>query len=69
MSSPSPCAILEVTDDGLGIDPAKREIAFQRFTRLDPSRSGDTGGTGPGLAIARQIAEASGRSLQLEDSS
>jgi signal transduction histidine kinase len=61
-------AVLEVLDDGPGIDPDKRELAFQRFTRLDAARSRDAGGTGLGLPIARQIAEATGGTLRIEDS-
>jgi signal transduction histidine kinase len=61
-------AVLEVIDDGQGIDPDKRELVFQRFTRLDAARSKDSGGTGLGLPIARQIAETSGGTLQIEDS-
>ncbi|WP_433428197.1 ATP-binding protein [Nonomuraea sp. CA-141351] len=61
-------AMLEVVDDGPGIDPDKRELVFQRFTRLDTARDRDAGGTGLGLPIARQIAEAHHGSLQIEDS-
>ncbi|GAA1264481.1 two-component sensor histidine kinase [Planotetraspora silvatica] len=65
---PNGVAVLEVLDDGAGIDPDKRELVFQRFTRLDASRNRDAGGTGLGLAIARQAAETSGGTLQIEDS-
>jgi signal transduction histidine kinase len=61
-------AVLEVLDDGAGIDPDQREVVFQRFTRLDAARSRDAGGTGLGLPIARQIAEAHGGALEIEDS-
>jgi signal transduction histidine kinase len=61
-------AMLEVEDDGSGIDPENREVVFQRFTRLDAARSRDSGGTGLGLSIARQIAETHGGTLTLEDS-
>lgn len=61
-------AVMEVKDDGSGIDPENREVVFQRFTRLDAARSRDSGGTGLGLSIARQIAEAHGGTLTLEDS-
>ncbi|MFC7643653.1 sensor histidine kinase [Streptosporangium lutulentum] len=57
---PRGVAVLEVVDDGPGIDPDKRELVFQRFARLDAARNKDTGGTGLGLPIARQIAEAAG---------
>ncbi|MEU8272295.1 HAMP domain-containing sensor histidine kinase [Sphaerisporangium sp. NPDC049002] len=61
-------ARLEVLDDGAGIAPDKRELVFQRFARLDAARSRDAGGTGLGLPIARQIAEMSGGTLNIEDS-
>ncbi|GAA4588138.1 hypothetical protein GCM10023194_38980 [Planotetraspora phitsanulokensis] len=66
---PYGAAVLEVLDDGPGIDPDKRELVFQRFARLDSDRSRGAGGTGLGLAIARQIAEAAGGTLRIEDSS
>ncbi|MET7334668.1 HAMP domain-containing sensor histidine kinase [Nonomuraea sp. NPDC005650] len=59
---------LEVSDDGDGIAPEHREIIFQRFTRLEASRARDPGGTGLGLPIARQIAQAHGGTLTVEDS-
>ncbi|WP_248958621.1 sensor histidine kinase [Sphaerisporangium perillae] len=65
---PHGVAVLEVLDDGAGIDPDKRELVFQRFMRLDASRNKDPGGTGLGLPIARQIAEAIGGTLRIEDS-
>ncbi|GAA1279884.1 two-component sensor histidine kinase [Planotetraspora silvatica] len=61
-------AVLEVVDDGPGIDPDKRELVFQRFIRLDAARTKDAGGAGLGLAIARQIAESNGGTLRIEDS-
>ncbi|GAA0380794.1 HAMP domain-containing sensor histidine kinase [Microbispora corallina] len=65
---PDGTAVLEVNDDGAGVAPDKRELVFQRFTRLDAARSRDAGGSGLGLPIARQIAEASGGTLRIEDS-
>ncbi|GAA2844561.1 HAMP domain-containing sensor histidine kinase [Streptosporangium fragile] len=61
-------AVLEVTDDGLGIPPEERERVFQRFTRLDSARSRDAGGTGLGLPIARDIAVAHQGKLYAADS-
>ncbi|MFB9205691.1 sensor histidine kinase [Nonomuraea spiralis] len=61
-------AVLEVLDDGGGIEPDQREVVFQRFTRLDDSRNRDAGGTGLGLSIAREIATAHDGTLTIEDS-
>lgn len=52
---------LVVTDDGPGIAPEDRAAVFERFARLDQSRSRNTGGTGLGLAIvASTVAEHGG---------
>lgn len=61
-------AVLEVCDDGEGIAPDQQEVIFQRFARLEASRRKDSGGTGLGLPIARQIAETHGGTLTIEDS-
>jgi signal transduction histidine kinase len=50
-----PVAVLTVTDDGRGIPEAERQRVFDRFYRLQESRSRQTGGTGLGLPIARDI--------------
>ncbi|MFJ3516935.1 sensor histidine kinase [Streptomyces sp. NPDC090131] len=62
-------AVLEVVDDGPGIPAADRERVFERFTRLDDSRSRDHGGAGLGLAIARDLSARHGGTLTAEDSS
>jgi signal transduction histidine kinase len=46
---------LLVDDDGAGVPPADRERIFERFTRLDDSRTRDRGGAGLGLAVVRSI--------------
>ncbi|WP_196763603.1 sensor histidine kinase [Pseudoalteromonas luteoviolacea] len=46
-----------IEDDGIGIPPGKRMRIFEPFTRLDPSRSRDSGGCGLGLATANSIAQ------------
>ncbi|WP_169808659.1 sensor histidine kinase [Microtetraspora niveoalba] len=61
-------AVLEVHDDGSGVPPEQREAVFQRFVRLPDARAKDAGGSGLGLPIAREIAEAHGGTLILEDS-
>ncbi|MEV4170834.1 ATP-binding protein [Nonomuraea sp. NPDC049709] len=56
-------AVLEVVDDGPGIPEELRECVFERFTRLNRTRSRDAGGSGLGLPIARDIARSHGGDL------
>jgi signal transduction histidine kinase len=51
-------AVVEVCDDGPGIPEQDRERVFERFVRLDDSRSRHQGGSGLGLAIVRQLVQA-----------
>jgi signal transduction histidine kinase len=53
-------AVLEVEDDGAGVVEQDRGRVFQRFVRLDDSRSRSEGGTGLGLAIVHELVQAHG---------
>ncbi|WP_368498605.1 sensor histidine kinase [Herbiconiux sp. A18JL235] len=60
-------AELRVGDDGSGIPVAERERVFERFVRLDESRSRDSGGSGLGLAIVASIVAAHGGTVAIAD--
>jgi heavy metal sensor kinase len=62
-------ATVTVEDTGIGIPEDARNRVFQRFFRVDPSRSKETGGHGLGLAIARTIVEQHGASIELRPAS
>ena len=57
---------LEVTDDGIGIPKDQQDRVFERFYRVDKSRSKETGGTGLGLAIVKHIVELHDARIYLE---
>jgi signal transduction histidine kinase len=57
--------LVRIRDGGPGIAPEQLQKVFEPFYRTETSRSRDTGGTGLGLTIARNIAEQHGGSLTL----
>ena len=56
---------VQIMDRGAGIPDEQREAVFRPFHRLEASRSRETGGSGLGLAVARQLAQVNGWSLEL----
>ena len=57
---------LTVTDNGIGIPRESQSSVFERFYRVDKSRSKATGGTGLGLAIVKHMALIHGARIKLE---
>ena len=57
--------ILRVQDTGIGIPKESQERIFERFYRVDKSRSKSTGGTGLGLAIVKHIVAVHGAQISL----
>jgi signal transduction histidine kinase len=65
-------ARIRVSDTGPGIPPQHQARVFERFYRADPARarrSGQPGGTGIGLTVARELARANGGDVRIESSS
>jgi signal transduction histidine kinase len=58
-------AVIDFSDDGIGIPAHLADNIFKPFVRVDDSRNSKTGGSGLGLSIAKKIAEAHGGDLTL----
>ena len=59
-------AVFEIADTGVGIPADAQSRVFERFFRVDKSRSREIGGTGLGLSIVKHAAESLGARIELE---
>src|SRR4029077_4379382 len=59
-------AVLAVADEGPGLDPEEATRVFERFYRVDASRSRERGGSGLGLAVVDSIVSAHGGRVEVE---
>jgi signal transduction histidine kinase len=59
-------AVVSVTDDGVGLDPARLGELFKPFSQLDPGLARTNGGLGLGLALVRQLVALQGGAVRAD---
>jgi signal transduction histidine kinase len=59
-------AVIQVSDDGIGIPLKSQARVFERFYRVDEGRSRDLGGSGLGLAIVKHVTDLYGGRVELQ---